>query len=90
MHYGLLKSIPGTHTYLHMYFADETSDMLVSNLTVRGSAEGTVVYSCSASNRAGTSEKASCEVTVTRKGERNTFWKEKDINIPHSRITKAN
>ena len=61
------------NTYLRftLFCLDETLSHknLVGNLTMRGSALGTVLYSCTATNRAGTSEQKTCQVTVIRKGE---------------------
>ena len=54
-----------------IFFVDETlsHEELVSNLTMRGSTMGTVLYSCTATNMAGTSEQKTCQVTVIRKGD---------------------
>ena len=56
--------------YIYNIFVDETISPaeFVSNLTMNGSTVDSVTYSCSATNRAGTSEKKTCQVTVIRKG----------------------
>ena len=66
-----LQIYQNTNLRFTLFFADETLSpgKLVSNLTMRGSTVGTVLYSCTATNSVGTSEQKTCRVTIIRKGE---------------------